>query len=171
MSARPAVTRSVLSAVAALILAACDTPAPTAPRDPGGARLGAAVVSNATQPLAWLFGNPCTGGPFFVTGTVHIVQTSTRDASGGFHSTITVNFQNASGEDQANGVKYRVISTQAASFNATGSGQVELTGQSTFKLVGQGPLNDYTFRVRSHLTINANGTVAVQFYEPEWSCG
>ena len=175
MLSRPNAARvAAFVAIATVTLTACDVAAPTAPLlDPTAARVAAAQISNEFQPLELLYGNACTGAVFLVTGRIHLVRTVTTDADGGYHATVHVNFQNASGIDQVSGVKYRVISTQAASFNvsAPGGGRVESTSQTVFKLVGQGPLNNFTFRTQSHLTVNANGMMTVSFSDTERSCG
>jgi hypothetical protein len=101
---------------------------------------------------------------------VHSLRTLTVDESGGVHQHIEVNFQNASGVSQTTGIRYRVISTQTTAVsNPVGSAFVRTT-QVIVKLVGSGPEDNRTFRVTTHVTVDANGEVAVSFSDMEVAC-
>jgi hypothetical protein len=152
----------------AVTIAACDAGSRTLGPEPLGIR--AAVTENTFTPLSLLFGNRCTGEIFLVTGKIHEVRTVTVDKHGGVHQTVHVNFQSASGVSQTTGVRYRVISTQAISANNAGSLPFEQTVQVIFKLVGSGPGSNHTFRIKAHVTVDANGKVAVSFSETEVIC-
>jgi len=156
---------AVLTAVA---LAGCD--ATSRPVGPSPLGLTAAVTQQAFDPLALLFLNNCTGDIFLVTGTVHVLRTQTFDQDGGIHQTVHVNFQSASGVSQTTGTRYSVISTQAISVNSAGPLPIERTVQVIVKLVGSGPDNNRTLRTKMHLTVDANGQVAVSFSENEVTC-
>jgi hypothetical protein len=167
---RPPTASIALAAIAALTLAACEASVPTtAPLEPGGARVTAAVLDNAFIPFNLPYFNSCTGRTLIITGTLHVIFSATTDANGGYHQTSASNFQNMNGVDTETGIQYRVISTRVFTSNANGTGQEEDTAQIIGKLVGQGPFNNTTFRVKAKLTVNANGAVTASFSEEESS--
>lgn len=167
MSFRLEASRIGVAAAAALVLTGCETSSLTAPRDPRTAHVATAVVASEFIPLAVPFFNTCTGRSLLISGTLHIVHTATSDASGGTHTTSHGNFQNVSGVDLVTGDQYRAISALSGNSNINATGQRESRTFSVLKLVGQGPANNTTFRIQTHLTTNANGTVTASFSEVE----
>jgi len=158
----------LIATLTAVALAGCDASSRTIGPSPIG--LNAAVTQHTFTPLSLRFLNGCTGEIFLVTGTVHALRTLTRDQDGGFHATVHVNFQSVSGESLTTGILYQVISNQEISLNNGGPLPFERTTQVIVKLVGSGPDDNRTLRTMMHLTVDANGEVAVSFSESEVVC-
>jgi hypothetical protein len=160
--------RDLMTPLLIAALVGCDGGAPALAGPPIG--VNAAVTQQSFTPLSLVFLNTCNGDLFHVTGTVHDVRTVTYDKAGGVHQTVHVNFQWASGVSQLTGIRYKVVSTQAVSVNNPGGLPFEQTTQVIVKLVGSGPDDNSTFRIRMHLTVNAEGEVTVSFSESEAVC-
>lgn len=159
----------LLTAFIAVALAGCDAGTRTA--GPAPIELNAALTEQSQTPIALDFVNSCTGDRFLVTGTVHVVATHTLPKSGGANGGLHINFQAASGEDLTTGTRYQVISNQEIIGTYSGELRYEQTLQLLVKLVGSGPGDNYTFRTRMHVTLTANGAIAVSFSDSEALCG
>ena len=125
----------------------------------------AAVQVNETTNIALSVFIPCAAG-----GTGEVV-----DLSGPLHTLVsfTINGDRVSGyfHDQPQGIS-GVGETTGASYQGTGvteesftrslqNGQSNLTFVNNFRIIGQGPVNNYLVHETLHITINADGRTTV----------
>jgi hypothetical protein len=125
----------------------------------------AAVQVNNTTDISLTVFIPCAAG-----GTGEIV-----DLSGPLHTLIsfTINGNNVSGyfhfqpqgisgTGETTGAKYQATGVTLESFkNSLQNGQANLTFVNNFRIIGQGPRNNYLVHETLHITINADGTQTV----------
>ncbi len=140
--------RVALLSAAFLVLAAAGTPA-----------FGQATTTTTNEevPLSTTEPNPCNGDVVAIQGTMHVTNTLTLDASGGYHLKSHVNYQDVSGTVALNGRTYRVSTTANETVNDSDSAQFETTVIQTIKLISQGPVPNFFVQVVFHITVNANG--------------
>jgi len=125
----------------------------------------AAMQLNDRTEIALTVFVPCADG-----GAGEVV-----DLAGPLHTLIsfTINGSNVSGYShfqpqeivgvgEATGVKYQATGVTQESFKtAFLNGQANLTYVNNFRIIGQGPGNNFLVHETLHLTFNANGTVTV----------
>jgi len=125
----------------------------------------AAVQENDTTDISLTVFVPCAGG-----GAGEIV-----DLSGPLHTLISfaingINVsgyfhfqpQGISGTGESTGTKYQATGVTLESFkNSLQNGQANLTFVNNFRIIGQGPGNNYLVHETMHVTINADGTATV----------
>jgi len=125
----------------------------------------AAVQENDTTDISLTVFVPCAAG-----GAGEIV-----DLSGPLHTLIsfTINGNNVSGyfhfqpqgitgTGESTGDKYQATGVTLESFkNSLQNGQANLTFVNNFRIIGQGPGNNYLVHETMHVTINADGTATV----------
>ena len=125
----------------------------------------AAVQENDTTNISLTVFIPCAAG-----GAGEIV-----DLSGPLHTLIsfTINGNNVSGYFQfqpqgisgtgeTTGTKYQATGVTQESFKTSlQNGQANFTYVNNFRIIGQGPGNNFLVHETMHLTINANGTATV----------
>ncbi len=122
----------------------------------------AGKVVNQVIPLSILVFVPCANGGdgelVLLSGDAHEMVDFTADHAGGVHVKEHENFQGISGVGETTGLKYQATGATNTEFNASiGS---EETFVSNFRVIGQGPNNNFLVHENVHITINANGTVA-----------
>lgn len=104
---------------------------------------------------------PCArgGAGEFVqlSGMLHILFVTTIDDKGGFHSKFHFQPQGISGTGFIKGDKYQGTGVTQGSFN--GRVGFETTFVNNFKMIGQGPGNNFLIHENVHITVNANGEV------------
>jgi hypothetical protein len=104
---------------------------------------------------------PCArgGAGEFVqlSGTLHILFVTTIDDKGGFHSKFHFQPQGISGTGLITGDKYQATGVTQGTFN--GKVGFEETFVNNFKIIGQGPGNNFLIHENFHITVNANGEV------------
>ena len=125
----------------------------------------AAVIVNDKSDFTLLVSIPCANGgageDVLLQGTLHTLFT------------FTINGNNVSGKShfQPQGVS-GVGLTTGATYRATGvtqdhfktslqNEQANLTGVNNFRIIGQGPGNNFIVHDNFHFTINANGDLTV----------
>ncbi|MFL6546069.1 MAG: hypothetical protein ACJ8LM_12940 [Candidatus Udaeobacter sp.] len=70
--------------------------------------------------------------------------------------------QGISGTGETTGVKYQATGITQESFKSSlQNGQANATYVNNFRIIGQGPGNNYLVHETLHFTINANGTTTV----------
>jgi hypothetical protein len=125
----------------------------------------AAVQVNDTTDISLTVFIPCAA-----SGAGEIV-----DLSGPLHTLIsfTINGNNVSGYShfqpqgisgtgETTGTKYQATGVTQESFkNSLQNGQANFTFVNNFRIIGQGPGNNFLVHETMHLTINANGTATV----------
>jgi hypothetical protein len=125
----------------------------------------AAVQENDTTEINLTVFIPCaaggTGETVDLTGTLHTLITFTIDGntvSGFFH----FQPQGISGTGETTGAKYQATGVTQESFkNSLQNGQANETFVNNFRIIGQGPGNNFLVHETLHFTINADGAVTV----------
>jgi hypothetical protein len=119
----------------------------------------AGVQSNLKVPVTIGVFIPCAAGGagevVFLTGSLHVLLRFTMDQAGGIHAASHFQPQGISGTGQTTGEKYQGTGVTQDEFNAkVGS---EETFINNFRIVGQGPGNNFLLHENFHVTFNANG--------------
>jgi hypothetical protein len=125
----------------------------------------AAVQENDTTTISLTVFVPCAAGGagenVDLSGPLHTLISATingNNVSGYFH----FQPQGISGTGESTGDKYNATGVTSESFKTSlQNGQANLTFVNNFRIIGQGPGNNYLVHETLHLTINANGTVTV----------
>ena len=104
---------------------------------------------------------PCANGgageEVLLSGNIHDVFHVTFTPSGSFRISGSDNPQGVSGIGLTTGAKYQ--GTGITRFNFGGRVGFEETDVNNFRIIGQGPGNNFLIHENFHVTINANGTV------------
>ena len=154
-------------AVAVLVAAvACGDVAPSAPvRQPGAANFSASaggVETNIVSPLTgFTFFVPCAAGGagelISLDGTLHILLNTTVDAQGGTHTKTHFQPQNLSGTGLTTGDRYQGTGVTQDQTIVTGAATSSF--ENDFRMIGQGPGNNYMVHENVTLTMDASGDV------------
>jgi len=115
------------------------------------------VIFNGEVPINMDVVIPKTGDTVHLSGALHIVIDATGDSAGGSHITEHFQPQGVSGVDLATGAKYQGTGVTKAQSIVTASGANHLTIINNFKIIGQGPDNNYTVHATVLIATNANG--------------
>ena len=127
------------------------------------------TTTNEEVPISNVVLNTCNGDVVNYQGTLHITNTVTTDASGGFHIKTHTNYQDVSGVGTPSGVNYRVSTTSVDTTNDNSSPQLEMTVIQTVKVISLNSTPNLFLQFVFHITINANGqtTSTVTEVRPE----
>lgn len=125
----------------------------------------AAVQENDTTEINLSVFIPCAAGGagevVDLSGPLHTLISFTingNNVSGYFH----FQPQGISGIGESTGAKYHATGVTSESFkNSLQNGQANSTFVNNFRIIGQGPGNNYLVHETMHVTINADGTVTV----------
>jgi hypothetical protein len=125
----------------------------------------AAVEVNDTTEINLAVFIPCAAGGagevVDLSGPLHTLISFTingNNISGYFH----FQPQGISGTGETTGAKYQATGVTQESFKASlQNGQFNFTFVNNFRIIGQGPGNNYLVHETLHLTINADSTVTV----------
>jgi hypothetical protein len=125
----------------------------------------AAVQVNDTTDISLTVFIPCAAGGageiVDLSGPLHTLISFTingNNVSGYFH----FQPQGISGTGESTGTKYQATGVTLESFkNSLQNGQANLTFVNNFRIIGQGPGNNYLVHETMHVTINADGTATV----------
>jgi hypothetical protein len=125
----------------------------------------AAVQVNDKTDISLTVFIPCAAGGageiVDLSGPLHMLISFTingNNVSGYFH----FQPQGISGTGETTGDKYQATGVTQESFkNSLQNGQANLTFVNNFRIIGQGPGNNFLVHETLHLTINANGTLTV----------
>jgi hypothetical protein len=149
----------------ALGLGCADEPTQPSDQQPMQ-RAGAVVAQNRIHVVDAIY-NTCTGEEIPTTGFIHETFTVTETATGIIHLVAHVNVH-AVGTSPTTGETFVVEDV----FNATfpdASDLREGNDQIILQLISKGSSpNQLTFRVKYHLTFNANGTITSSFDEVQF---
>jgi hypothetical protein len=146
-----------------LIGTACqsDMAAPEATSTKGPSFRASAFTQITNFPIDISIFVPCaTGGigeVIEVSGNLHDIVHVTSDGNGGFHMKTHDSPQGISGVGLTTGLKYNATGVTQDNF-AIRVGQHE-TFVNNFRMVGQGPGNNFAIHEDFHITIDANGVV------------
>jgi hypothetical protein len=120
----------------------------------------AGVVFNISVPLDIMVPVPCANGGagemVHLTGPLHLRLSVTTNSVGGFSVVQHAQPQGVSGTGLTTGLSYNATGETDTTFNANAG--VQQTFVNNFKIIGQGPGNNFTVHENAHVTINANGT-------------
>jgi hypothetical protein len=127
--------------------------------------VNAAVQENDTTDISLTVFVPCAAGGageiVDLSGPLHTLISSTvngNNVSGYFH----FQPQGISGTGETTGDKYHATGVTSESFKTSlQNGQANLTFVNNFRIIGQGPGNNYLIHETMHVTINADGAVTV----------
>jgi hypothetical protein len=128
------------------------------------------TTTNEEIPFTGSLPNPCNGDVVTFQGTMHVVNTVTTDAGGGFHLKTHVNYQDVSGTGSPSGANYNVRTTSNETLNDNDGPQSELTVIQTIKLISQGSALNSFLHVVFHITVNANGQTTSTVSETRIEC-
>ena len=125
----------------------------------------AAVQVNDTTDISLTVFVPCAAGGagevVDLSGPLHVLISFTingNNVSGYFH----FQPQGISGTGETTGAKYQATGVTLESFkNSLQNGQANFTFVNNFRIIGQGPGNNFLVHETLHLTINADGTLTV----------
>jgi len=125
----------------------------------------AAVQVNDKTNISLTVFIPCAAGGagevVDLSGPLHTLISFTingNNMSGYFH----FQPQGISGTGETTGDKYQATGVTQESFkNSLQNGQANLTFVNNFRIIGQGPGNNFLVHETMHITINANGTLTV----------
>ena len=116
-------------------------------------------------PIDTVVNVPCANGgageDVHITGTIHDLFHITVDAAGGLHVKTHDNPQDVTGVGLTTGASYQGTGVTQQEFDVTAGEQD--TFVDNFRIVGQGPGNNFLVHETFHLTVNANGDVTVVF--------
>ena len=151
--ARPVVWKLVFLAVEIVLIAVLAV----------SQTLAAATVfrENVRVPIDIIVVVPCAAGGageyVQLSGTLHNQFVTTLNGSGGFHSKFHSQPQGITGYGETTGDKYQGTGVTQGTFN--GRVGVQDTFVNNFRIIGQGPGNNFMVHENFHVTINANGEV------------
>src|SRR5579864_8926310 len=125
----------------------------------------AAVQINDKTDISITVFMPCAAGGageiVDLSGPLHTLISSTfngNNVSGYFH----FQPQGISGTGETTGDKYHATGVTSESFKTSlQNGQANLTFVNNFRIIGQGPGNNYLIHETMHVTINADGALTV----------
>ena len=143
-----------------LLLLAVGATASCVVAAPGGA--GATAFTASTSfPFDTVVFVPCANGgageDVHLTGTIHDLFHITLDSSGGITVKTHDNPQGVTGTGLTTGATYQGTGVTQDQFTA--HVRSEETFVNNFRIVGQGPGNNYLVHENFHVTVNANGDV------------
>ena len=121
------------------------------------------VTTNEIVPFSTDVFIPCANGGageiVHLEGPLHIVTQTTVNGNN-FSSKEHFQPQGVSGVGSVTGDKYNAVGvTQQQSGGSFVNGQAETTFINNFRIIGQGPNNNYQVHTNIHQTVNANGTL------------
>jgi hypothetical protein len=125
-----------------------------------------AVIFNGSVPFDAIVPLP-NGDLVHLSGSLHMVVDLTVDSAGGFHFKEHAQPQGISGVDLTTGAKYQGTGVTQDQETISANGAEEATFVNNFRLIGQGPDNNYTVHENAHITINANGVVTATVDNPK----
>jgi len=124
--------------------------------------VSAEAQSNIKVPVEIAVFIPCAadgaGELVFLTGNLHALVRFTMDQAGGIHAAAHFQPQGISGVGQTTGAKYQATGVTQDEFNAKRG--IQETFINNFRIVGQGPGNNFLIHETFHITFNANGVAS-----------
>jgi hypothetical protein len=144
--------------LAAVLIAGCE--GNTLSSEPAaGPRPNTALVANERTTVDTVVADLCTGEDIALTGTAHVVFSTSQSDGSGFHLEFQMN-QVLSGTGLTTGRHYRSITTSAFTLNMDGL-PLEQTSAGSSRLLGQGAGGDLVAHFTQHITVDAGGNLRV----------
>jgi hypothetical protein len=138
----------------------------TAPRTVGPTAAVAAAetfTQNESIPIDLVVFVSCANGGagelVFMSGDLHILTHYTLSNSGNYHVKQHFQPQGISGYGEISGDKYQATGGTQEEYNENGPLPITDTYINNFRIIGQGPDNNYLVHENVHITINANGVL------------
>jgi hypothetical protein len=107
---------------------------------------------------------PCANGGagevIDVSGPLHIVMTTIISDAGNFHAKFHFQPQGISGFGLVTGDKYQATGVTQEEFSIEGVLPITETFVNNFRMIGQGPGNNFLVHENFHITIDANGVLS-----------
>lgn len=165
--------------VVAIILTAvaCVDGTPSAPMRQAGtpsfSATSGGVETNVVEPLTGftVFVSCAAGGAgelISLDGSLHVLINTTVDAQGGVHLKTHFQPQNLAGVGLSTGDTYRGTGVTQDQSTVTAAGVYSFV--NNFRMIGQGPGNNFMVHQNMSLTINANGDVTESHDNVTTSC-
>lgn len=152
---------ATLAAASMLVLVTACADTPTAPPD-GPSLAATTLTENIRIPTAIGVFVPCANGGagenVLLEGDLHLLTHITAN-NNGFHVKTHAQPQGISGTGDVTGDKYQATGVTQDQFNL-GPGET-YTYVNNFRIIGQGPGNNFLVHQTFHYTINANGELTV----------
>jgi hypothetical protein len=129
------------------------------------------ITSNVTAPLSIVVqsGTCTTPQAIALSGQLHMsFSITTNNNATHIHS--HANSQNISGIGLIDGSRYTLVIVNNGEFNFNGVPPLELQSSSDSDLISQGSTPNLHVRLISHMTVNANGDVTVEFLKGSIVC-
>ncbi|HZI18502.1 MAG TPA: hypothetical protein VEY09_07885 [Pyrinomonadaceae bacterium] len=116
------------------------------------------VTSTATVPVPPTTVS-CAGDTVTFTGRMHVLIHVTNDASGGRHTVLQINTQGVRGVGLT-GAQYVANTTvhETLTDPQTVDGKLVYTSTAKYLVIGQGRNPDFIVRMKTHLTVDDDGT-------------
>lgn len=114
-------------------------------------------TTNLSVPVTLVVGIPCSGDIAVLSGDLHVLLHITLDDAGGFHVKQHFQPQGISGFGVFSGANFQATGVTQSEFN--GRFGFEETDVNNFRIIGQGPGNNFLVHTLFHITINANGDI------------
>lgn len=164
-----------LSVVSLVALACADAPTATRALLPNGPSLAATTTTtNEFIPVAIGVFIPCANGGagenVVLTGELHILSHVTISNSGNVSLKIHFQPQGISGDGQVTGDKYQGTGVTQEHVNINNPLPFVDTFVNNFRMIGQGPGNNFSVHQNVHVTVNANGDVTSTVNNNNVSC-
>jgi hypothetical protein len=119
------------------------------------------VTTSTDSPISLVV--PCAlqraGEVVALSGSLHALFHVSFDGAGGLHFDTHESLQGVSGVGLTSGVKYQGTGGTHFDANGTAGGTFVLTVVNTFRIIGQGPENNFMLHESFHFTVNPDGTV------------
>jgi hypothetical protein len=103
-----------------------------------------------------------------LSGTLHVLFHTTLNNNGGFHTKTHSQPQGVSGTGRTSGDKYQGTGVTQDNFNGNVGSQY--TFVNNFRVIGQGPGNNFLVHQLMHVTVNANGEVTASVDNSSVEC-
>jgi hypothetical protein len=131
----------------------------------GAFRAGAEVVTNEKVPVEIVQDVPCANGgageTVTLTGTLHVVlksQVNDNVARGSYH----YQPQHVTGYGSVSGDRYEANGVSQGSFRTNAkNGEAVISSINNFRIIGQGPGNDFVVHENVRIALHADGTFDV----------
>ncbi len=128
----------------------------------------AEVIENSVHLPISMTVLPCSGETIELTGSLHIVNSITENDNS-YHVLSLSQLQGMSGEGATTG-KYRASGVTKDETNINGVFPMNYSLVNDFRLVGQGPENNFGVHIVTHVTINAAGDVTADVSNVQVEC-
>jgi hypothetical protein len=132
------------------------------------------VKSNVQIPTTLIVFVPCANGGvgelIQVQGDLHVLFQTTISSSGNLHSKFHFQPMGISGQGLTTGDKYQGTGVTQGEFSSEGPFPLTGTSVNNFRMIGQGPSNNFFVHENTHITFNANGQVTVVVDNFETGC-